>query len=192
MDAARALFVEHGYAATTMPAVAEAAGVALDTVYASVGKKPTLFRLLIETALSGTSAAVPALERDYVREVRAEPDAKKKLALYARAVARIQPRLAPLVRALQMGATEDAGLASLWSEISQRRAANMRLFARDLEATGSLRASLSIDEVADIIWSMNAPEYYLLLVEQRGWSVDRFEAWLADAWQRLLLERKRT
>ena len=74
-DAARRLFLERGYAGTTMPAIAQAAGVALDTVYATVGKKPTLFRLLIETAISGRDEAVPAEERDYVRAIRAEPDA---------------------------------------------------------------------------------------------------------------------
>jgi hypothetical protein len=63
----------------------------------------------------------------------------------------------------------------------------MRLFARDLEATGKLRRDLSIDEVADIVWSMNSPEYYQLLVEERGWTIARFEEWLAEAWKRLLL-----
>ena len=60
-----------------------AAGVALDTVYAAVGAKPVLFRLLVETAIAGTEAPVPALERDYVRAIRAEPDPARKLAIYA-------------------------------------------------------------------------------------------------------------
>ncbi|MEO8874699.1 MAG: TetR/AcrR family transcriptional regulator [Polyangiaceae bacterium] len=188
LEAARGLFVKHGYAGTKMPAIAETAGVALDTVYASVGKKPMLFRLLMETAISGTAQVVPALERDYVRELRAEPSAAKKLVMYARAIARIQPRLAPLVRVLQFAAQEDEGLSALWQTIAQRRAANMRGFAGELAATGDLRSDLSIDDIADILWSMNAAEYYLLLVEQRGWSNERFEKWLGDAWQRLLLK----
>src|SRR5215831_2585164 len=75
VDAARTVFLDKGYAAATMPAIALAAGVALDTVYATVGKKPALFRLLIETAISGTDRAVPAEEREYVRAIRAEADA---------------------------------------------------------------------------------------------------------------------
>jgi hypothetical protein len=63
----------------------------------------------------------------------------------------------------------------------------MRLFAADLRATGELRADLSDDDVADIIWSMNAAEYWSLLVRQRGWKPERFTAFLADAWTRLLL-----
>jgi len=65
----------------------------------------------------------------------------------------------------------------------------MRLLASDLAATGRLQQHLSVARAADIIWSMNSPEFYLLLVEQRGWSPKEFEAWLADAWIHLLLER---
>jgi len=187
LTAAKALFVERGYAATTMPAIATAAGVALDTVYASVGKKPALFRLLIELAISGEEEPVPALERTYVKDIRAEPDAARKLAIYAAAVCSILPRLAPLVRVLGEAASQDATLAAVWAEISERRAANMRLFARDLHATGALRADLSIEAVADVIWTMNGPEYYRLLVEQRGWSLETYERWLLAAWTRLFL-----
>ncbi len=186
--AARKLFLKQGYAATTMPDIARSAEVALDTVYAAVGKKPALFRLLVETAISGEDEAVTAEERDYVQAIRAEPEAANKLRIYASAICRIQPRLAPLFRALQEAAPLDSVLRALWRDISDRRAANMRLFAEDLASTGSLRLQLSIPAAADIIWSMNSPEYYLLLVEQRGWSIARFEQFLGEAWIRLLLE----
>jgi hypothetical protein len=65
----------------------------------------------------------------------------------------------------------------------------MRLLAQDLAATGHLRSDLSVDRTADIIWSMNSPEFYLLLVEQRGWSPSEFERWLGDAWICVLLSR---
>lgn len=188
LNAARAIFLEKGYAAATMPAIAMAAGTALDTVYAAVGKKPALFRLLLEMAISGSDRALPADERDYVRAIRAETDAARKLRLYAAALARIQPRLAPLIRVLQGAASLDSELEALWQTISQRRAANMRLLAKDLAATGRLRSGLSESKVADIIWSMNSPEFYLLLVGQRGWSLEEYERWLGDAWIQLLLE----
>jgi AcrR family transcriptional regulator len=187
LAAARRIFVDRGYAAATMPDIAKAAGVALDTVYAAVGKKPALFRLLVETAISGEDEAVAAEQRDYVRAIRAEPEAQQKLRIYAAALCRIQPRLAPLFSALQSAAPLDADLRSLWQEIADRRARNMRLLVDDLAATGCLRPDLSRAAAADIIWSMNSPEYYLLLVEQRRWSLDAFEAWLGDAWIRLLL-----
>jgi AcrR family transcriptional regulator len=189
LEAARRLFLERGYAATTMPAIARAAGVALDTVYAAVGRKPALFRLLVELAISGAQDPVPAEERDYVRAIRAAPDAGRKLEIYAAALPAIHGRLAPLFLVLQAAAPLDEDLRALWREISERRAANMRLLARDLQATGGLREDLSADDVADVIWSTNSPEFYLLLVAQRGWSPERFQRWLAEAWKRLLLRR---
>ncbi|HXI67544.1 MAG TPA: hypothetical protein VNH41_06375, partial [Steroidobacteraceae bacterium] len=170
-----------------MPAIARAADVALDTVYASVGTKAELFRLLVEAALSGRDEATPADERDYVRAIRAEPDAARKLRIYATALGEIQPRLAPLFQVLQAAASLDSDLNALWQEISRRRAANMRLLSKNLAATGRVRADLSASTVADILWSMNSPEFYLLLVDQRGWSAETFGLWLADAWIRLLL-----
>jgi AcrR family transcriptional regulator len=187
-EAAQTVFLEKGYAAATMPAIAKAAGIALDTVYATVGKKASLFRLLVETAISGSDKAVPPEERDYVRSIRAEPDPAEKLRIYAGALRSIQSRLAPLFRVLQGAAPLDPELDALWQSISQRRAENMRLLAKDLAATGGLRAGLSIAKAADIIWSMNSPEFYLLLVEQRGWPAKDFEEWLGEAWIRLLLK----
>ena len=188
LDAARLVFLEKGYAAATMPEIARVAGIALDTVYAAVGKKPTLFRLLVETAISGTDRAVPAAERDYVRAIHEEPEAAKKLRLYAAALRGIQARLAPLFRVLQGAAPLAPELDALWQAVSQRRAENMRLLAKDLAATGRVRHDLSVAKTADIIWSMNSPEFYLLLVEQRGWSPREFERWLGEAWIQLLLE----
>ena len=189
LGAARDIFLERGYTGTTMPAIAQAAGIALDTVYASVGKKPALFALLVETALSGTDAEIPAEERDYVRAIRAEPSAARKLAIYGAALRKIQGRLAPLFRVLQEAAPLDPALGEMWQGIADRRAKNMKLLAQDLTATGQLRRGLSIEMAADILWSMNSPEYYLLLVEQRGWKPDALEQWLSEAWCRLLLEK---
>ena len=186
---ARRVFLARGYAGATMPAIAAEAGIALDTVYAVAGKKPALFRLLVEMAISGEDGAVPAEERAYVRAIRAEPDAAAKLRIYAEALGAIQPRLAPLFKVLQAAAAQEPDLAALWREISRRRAANMRLLAQDLAATGQVRRDLPLSRVADIIWSMNAPEYFLLLVEQRGWTAEEFARWLADAWVRLLLDK---
>jgi hypothetical protein len=89
---------------------------------------------------------------------------------------------------LQGAAPLDSELDALWRNISRRRAANMQLLAKDLAATGRLRSDLTESRAADIIWSMNSPEFYLLPVEQRGWSPEEYEGWLADAWSRLLLE----
>jgi AcrR family transcriptional regulator len=188
LESARREFLAHGYAGATMAEIARGAGIALDTVYAAVGRKPKLFRLLVEAAISGQDGPVPAEQRDYVKAMQAEPDPTRKLRLYAAALRAIQPRLAPLFRVLQAAAPLDADLHAMWQEIAARRATNMRLLASELAATGRLQAGMSVATAADILWSLNAPEFYLLLVEQRGWSPAKFEAWLAEAWQRLLLQ----
>lgn len=188
LAAARDLFVDRGYTKTTVADVAAAAGVATDTVYATVGRKPVLLRLLIETALSGTDEVVPAVERGYVKAIRVTASAEHKIQIYADALREIQQRLAPIFLVLREAASTDADCASLWAEISARRARNMRDFATELRATGQLREDLTDDEVADVVWSMNAVEYWTLLVVERGWSPERFGRWLADAWIRLLVE----
>jgi AcrR family transcriptional regulator len=185
LDAARTLFTERGYAATPMTAIADRAGVAVDTVYASAGRKPELARLLIETAISGTDQAIPAGQRDYVHAIQAAPDPDTKIAIYAAAVAAIAPRLAPVLAIIQQAARDEPELAALWIQIAERRAANMRLFVADLAAAAPLR--LDLDEAADIVWATNATELYQLLVSQRGWSPQRYEHFLADTWHRLLL-----
>ncbi len=187
LAAAGELFTTRGYSATTVAQLAERAGVAVDTVYAVVGRKPVVLRELVETALSGEDHPVDARERDYVRAIRAAPTAVEKIERYAAALARMGPRTAPVFVALHDAAARDPACAALHDEITGRRAANMRLFAADLRATGELRADLTDDEVADIVWSMNAAEFYTLLVHRRGWTPERYGAFLADAWRRLLL-----
>jgi AcrR family transcriptional regulator len=187
LTAARELFVSNGYSATTIAAIAERARVSLDTIYATVGRKPALLRELVETAISGTEQAVPAEQRDYVMRISGADNALDKITIYAQAITAIQQRLAPVFLALRDAAATDIDCAALWAEIAKRRATNMRTFAAELRNTGDLRNDLSDDQVADIIWSMNAAAYWDLLVHQRGWTPDQFADWLTDAWTRLLL-----
>lgn len=190
LRSARRLFTAQGYAATTVAQIAAEAGVALDTVYAAVGAKPVLFRLLLETAISGTDEAVPAEERDYVRRVKAAVHARQKIETYAAAVRAISERMAPLHLVLRDAAAQAPELAAVRDEISQRRAQNMRLLAQDLIATGDVRPDLTVSEIADVIWTMNSAEFYSLLVRERGWPPARFERWLADTWSRLFLREE--
>jgi hypothetical protein len=146
-----------------------------------------LLREVIEQAISGTDRAVDAGDRDYVREMRAEADPARKLALYAAAIREIHGRMAPLALALRDASTTEPEAREIWQEISDRRARNMRLLAEELRAAGALRPDLSVDEAGDVLWATNSPELYVLLVHERGWSPARYESWLADGWARLLL-----
>jgi AcrR family transcriptional regulator len=188
LDAARALILERGYRATTVAAVAEDAGVNVDTVYALVGRKPLILRELIEQAISGTDRAVTPDERDYVRAMRDSADAEEKLAIYARAIREIQARMAPLHIALRDASSTEPEAEQVWRQISERRAANMRRLVEDLKGTGRLRRDLSVGQAADVVWATNSAELYVMLTVERGWSATRYERWLADSWCRLLLQ----
>lgn len=187
LSAARELFVGSGYTTTTVAQIAVVAGVSVDTVYATVGRKPVVLRELVETAISGSDQAIPGDQREYVARMQTAGSAREKLKIYAQAITDIQERLGPVFLALRDAAGTDPECAILWTEISQRRAANMPRLAADLRATGDLRADLTDDQVADIIWSMNAAEYWVLLVRERSWSPTQFADWLTDAWTRTLL-----
>jgi len=100
-------------------------------------------------------------------------------------MAAIAPRLAPVLAIVQQAARDEPGLARLWNQIAERRAANMRLFVADLAAATPLR--LDPDQAAEIVWATNSAEMYQLLVGQRGWTLERYERFLADTWHRLLL-----
>lgn len=186
LAAARDLLQDKGYAATTVADVAARAGVSVDTVYVSVGRKPELVLAVIDMVLGGTGEPVPAEERDYVLAIRNAPTARGKIEIYAAAVARLVPRTATLQEALRKAGDTDADCTATWQHLVTRRAANMRLFAADLRSTGELREDLTDNEIADLVWSTNAAEYWLLL-DQRGWTPARYEALLVDLWSRTLL-----
>jgi hypothetical protein len=122
-----------------------------------------------------------------VHAIKAEPNPARKLTIYASAVRVIQGRMAPLFVALRDAAATEPEADEVWRDISQRRAANMRLLVRDLQAAHGLRTGLSIEDAADTLWVTNSSELYVLLTHERGWSADQYEAWLADSWHRLLL-----
>lgn len=187
LTAARELFATHGYRATTVTAIAGRAGVSVDTLYASVGRKPEIVLAVIDSVLGSSADALEAGQRDHVRAIRAAPDAAAKIQTYAAALGRLLPAVAPLQDALRRAGETDPRCARVSAALGERRAANMALFAADLRSTGEVRADLTDAEVADIVWSTNAVEYYLLLAG-RGWSPERFARHLVDLWTRLLLE----
>jgi AcrR family transcriptional regulator len=186
-SAARELFLERGYTATTMAAIADAAGVSHETVYATLGPKPAVFRHLIETALSGTDEPMPPLERDYARQVLSEQDPGRLIDIYARAMRLTQERLAALFDVLNHAATTAPELQTYLAELTRRRARYTRVIAEHLADIGGLRDDLSVQTAADTLFALNSSEFFLLLARDRNWPPDQFERWLADTWKRLLL-----
>ena len=186
-ESARKLFLRLGYSATTMAAIAKAAGVSHETVYASLGPKPVVFRHLIETALSGTDEPIPPLEREYARKVMAEQSPGRLIEIYASAMRATQERLAPLFDVLVHGAKTSRELDSYYRELVKRRAHYAELIAEHLAEIGGLRDDVPIRVAADVLFGFNSSEFFLLFVRDRGWPPEFFERWLVGAWKTLLL-----
>ena len=187
--AARELFTSEGYGCP-IARIADRAGVAVDTVYTSVGRKPVLVLAVIDMVLGDADRPLPAEQRDYVQRIRAASGAQAKIAIYSRALTHLLPVVAPLQEALRDAGRTDPGCADAWARLEDRRAGNMLLFAQDLRATGELRHDLDDQQAADVVWSMNSPEYYSLLT-RRGWTPQRIGGHLADVWTRTLMDPAR-
>ncbi|MGI9156043.1 MAG: TetR/AcrR family transcriptional regulator [Marmoricola sp.] len=183
---ARQLFLSKGYAATSVAEIARKARVSVDTVYTSVGRKPELLVAVHDMTLAGGPEPVAAEQRDYVREIRGAPTARLKLEAYAAALGRVLPTSVPLLQALRSAGTTDPACLAVFTSVSDRRAANMRLFVADLRATGELRDDLTDEWVADLVWSMNSPDYFELICS-RGCSADQYAALLVEVWSHTLL-----
>lgn len=180
LAAAGRLFVDPGYAATPLTAVAAEAGVAVQTVYAVFGSKRQLLSELVDVMVAGDDEPVPLPERPFVVEIRALADPRAKLARYARHLAETHARQTDVMIALAGAATADRDAAEIWRKNVAERRQGMGMFAAELVATGSVGADHDVDSVADVLWLAMDFRNYDWLVRQRGWSVARFERWYVD------------
>lgn len=179
--AAAKLFTEHGYGATSIDDIAAEASVSRATVFTSVGGKAILLGAALDVAIVGDDEAVSLPDRPRSRAIRAEPDPRKYLALYADLITEIGGRLAGVYEALRGAAGTDPEARALWEKhLDQRRRGASNVVA-DLLRKGSLRPGVDKEAAADIVWVLNDPGLYHLLVHRRGWSPAQFQAWLAEA-----------
>jgi AcrR family transcriptional regulator len=189
VDAAAELFAERGYAGTTIDAVASAAGVSRKTVFDSVGGKAQLMKLAYDFAIVGDDEPVPLVDRPEIKAMLAEPDHARKLAMYASLVVGIDRRLYAAWRAFEGAATSDPEAAKLYDAMVELRRRAMQDAAQLFADAGALRPDIDVDIAADLMWFYNDPSLYDKLVRQRGWPVNRFQAWLTEALQAQLLGR---
>jgi AcrR family transcriptional regulator len=184
--AAGRLFTEQGYASTSIDEIAAAAGVSRATVFTSVGGKATLLKTALDVAIVGDDEPVPLPERPRSKAIRAESDPRKYLALYAELVTEMDGRMAGIHEALRGAAGVDPEARSLWeSQLAQHRQGAANVVA-DLMRKGELKAGLDPAAAADIVWLLG-PGTYNMLVHRRGWSPDRFQAWLTETYIAQLL-----
>jgi AcrR family transcriptional regulator len=178
LDAARRLFLEHGYAATTLPQVAEAAGVSVQNVYKVFTNKAGLVKALFDVAVVGDDEPVPMQARETVAQIQAEPDPRRKLVMYGQHMERTAPRIMPILLLVRDAAASDTGAAELWATLQKERLTGMGHLADELRDGGHLRKGITRDEARDVLWTHNSLELWDLLVRQRRWSVARYGAFI--------------
>jgi AcrR family transcriptional regulator len=179
LEAAHRLFVERGYVATSIPAIAAEAGVAVQTIYNTVGSKREVLGGVIELAVRGPH--YPATPSDTIGErIRAAGDPGVILDLLADWLAEAHARSAAIYLAIRQAAAVDADAAELEHALSDERFSRYNDAARELARRGGLRAGLTPDGAAATIWSLGHPDTYRYLSQRRRWSAGRYRQWLTD------------
>jgi AcrR family transcriptional regulator len=181
LTAARDLFLESGYAATTMAEVAAAAEVSVETVYKAFRSKSGLVKALFDVVIVGDDQPIPMLQRERVTKMREEPDPRQKLLMYGKHLSEAGPRAGQLQLLIRSAAASDPDASTVWDEMAQERLTGMTEFARHLHEGGHLRPGVSLEEARDVLWTYNSVELFDLLVLQRGWHPDRYGRWIAEA-----------
>lgn len=180
VETARRAFLESGYAATTLAGVAERANVSVETIYKVFGNKPALVKAVFDVDVVGDDEPVPMLQREFVRRNMIEPDPRRKLDMYGEHMAEVSPRIGPLLLVVRDAEASDAGAAGVWQQLQAERLHGMTVFAQHLHDSGHLREGVSVDEARDVLWTHNSVELWDLLVNQRGWSAERYGAWIGQ------------
>jgi AcrR family transcriptional regulator len=180
LAAAQALFEREGYAATTMAAIAAEADVASKTVYLAFETKSGVLRALWNKLLRGDQEDVPVAAREWYREALEDPDPERQLRLNARNGRAAKTRVAALLEVIRTAAPADPDIGALWSRIQTEFHANQRVIVESLAAKNALKPGLGVERATDILWTLNHPDVWQLLVRERGWTPDDYEQWFGD------------
>jgi AcrR family transcriptional regulator len=189
LEAAERLFERQGYAATTMATIAAEARVASKTVYVAFQTKSGVLRALWNLRLRGERDELPVAQQRWYRDVLDEPDPERQLRLTAHNSRVVKLRIAGVLEMIRGAAPIDPDIAALWNRIGTEFHANQRVIAQSLADKGALAPGLDVERAADILWTINHPNLWQLLVGERGWTAEQYEQWCAEILCTQLLNR---
>lgn len=180
-DAARDRFLAHGYAGTSIGAVAETAGVAPQTIYGAFGSKAMLLKEVIEVALAGDDEPVPVFDRAPSQQVLEATSAAEAVALLAANVRQIFERVAALLAMADVAAADEPVIAAMAKGGAEGRLQDLGRLVEALADRGLLRPGVEVADAIDHVWALSTPAVYLSATRDRGWTPDEYEAWLRRA-----------
>lgn len=186
-DAAVRLFLERGYGGTTLTEVADAAGVAVQTIYFHFGTKRAVLKEAVDVAAAGDDEDVAVLDRPWMEEIRAESDSRRVIELWVRNGADLFVRIAPIMGVVRDAAGSDPEMAEQWRTNEGERLVAFGALTEILADRGALAPGLSPEDATDVVFALNSIEVFLLLTSTRGWSVRRWEQWLVTTMESTLL-----
>ncbi len=185
LDAASDLFLDRGYARTTIKDIADQAGVARDTVYAVFGSKARVLTALIDLRLVPDGSVASARERPEALAVRDEIDQRKQIELFASFIAGISTQLRPVFEILRTASAVEPEMANVFQEMDRYRMMNMQTYAKWIAARGPLRVSTR--RAGEIIWTLASPDVGRMLCDELGWTQTQHARWLPDTLARTSL-----
>ncbi|MDP9441997.1 MAG: TetR/AcrR family transcriptional regulator [Actinomycetota bacterium] len=192
LEAAKRLFVESGYGATTIQAIADEADVAVQTVYAVFGGKRAILGELLDVSIAGDEAPIVVNAREWMTPVWEAPTAAERLRAYAAAVRRIMDNAGDVFTVVAAAATTDPDAVELAHQTEQRRRTGARSVVDALTSVGPLRSGLTLEEAVDVLWLLNSPALFSHFVRRAGWTSDRYQEWLSNAMVTELLGEQRS
>jgi AcrR family transcriptional regulator len=178
IQAAAVAFAEQGYLATTIDGIAQAAGVAVQTVYYVFGTKRNVLSAVLDASIAGDLASVPIADRDWVGQLSRLTDRDAAFDLLVEQCVSILARTAPIYDVVSRAAA-DPDVSTIFADNRRHRRVDQRGLVESLGHNGHLRAGLDIDTAADIFYAIVSEDVYLMLVNECGWSRDRFRDWMA-------------
>jgi AcrR family transcriptional regulator len=188
VDAARELFLQRGYGATTIGDIAEAADVSVPSVYAAFESKAGVLSRVVETAITGDEAAPPVLEQPAGRAILAEPDLAKRLQSIVHLLRLSHERAAALIQLVESAQASDPALGNLAEKIDASLHQDARVFV-DALPKRTLRRDITRQEAADLLYMFSAARNWSVLVERCGWTPEQYERWMTDTITGLLFRQ---
>jgi AcrR family transcriptional regulator len=180
LAAAGELFVERGYGATTLQDVATRAGVAVQTIYYTFGKKRTLLKELVDVTIAGDLEPVATMDRPWFRDALAARTAAAQLRAQIRGSRQVLERIAPIIEVVNTAVAIDPEVAELWPRDADPRYTVLAAAANTLVTKPDAREGVSAEHAADLLYALLSPELYRVLVRDRGWNPARWEQWVYE------------